>query len=79
MKWTIAEHNLNAALQRIRLRPTIRLMAKASLPACSKNTITGNTGNPAYLKQFQVSRKSIETEEIHPDTTNGGHNPDRKP
>jgi len=54
-------------------------MAKASLPACSKNTITGNTGNPAYLKQFQVSRKSIETEEIHPDTTNGGHNPDRKP
>jgi len=27
-------------------------MANGSLPTCSKNTITDNTGNPACLKQF---------------------------
>jgi len=58
-------------------------MANGSLPTCSKNAITGN---PAYLKQFEVSWKPVETEKIHPDTVNGacvkaaiGHKPDGKP
>jgi len=46
-------------------------MANGGLPTCSKNTITGNHGNPPYLKQFLISRKPVETEEIHPDTANG--------
>jgi len=36
--------------------------------------------------QFEVSRKPVETQKIHPDTANGacvkaavGHKPDRKP
>ena len=50
----LASHwqSFKAASHRIRLRLTIRLMANGSLPTCSKNTITDNTGNPAYLKQF---------------------------
>jgi len=61
-------------------------MANGSLPTCSKNTITDNTSNPAFLKQFEISRKPVESEKIHPDTANGtfvktavGHKPDRKP
>jgi len=48
----VAWRNVKAALHRIRLRLTIRLMANGSLPTCSKNTMTVNTGNPDYLKQF---------------------------
>jgi len=43
---------LKAASHRIRLRLTIRLMVNGSLPTCTKNTITDNTVNPVYLKQF---------------------------
>jgi len=43
---------LKVASHRIRLWLTNRLMANVSLPTCSKNTITDNHGNPAYLKQF---------------------------
>ena len=42
-------------------------MGNGSLPTCSKNTITDNTGNPAYLKHFYASRKPVETEKVHPD------------
>jgi len=75
-----------AASHRMPLRLTNRLMATVSLPTCNKNTITDNHYNPAYLKQFEVSRKPVETAKIHPDTTNEacvktavGHKPDRKP
>ena len=82
----VIDLTLKAASHRIRLRLMIRLMVKGSLPTCSKNAITDNTGNPAYLKQFEVSWKPFETEKIHPDKANGacvkaavGHKPDGKP
>jgi len=36
--------SVKAASHIIRLRYTIRLMGNGSLPTCSKNTITDNTG-----------------------------------
>jgi len=56
-------------------------MGNGSLPTCSKNTITDNTG---LLKT--ILSKPVETEKVHPNTANGacvktdvGHKPDRKP
>jgi len=63
---------LKATSHGIPLRLTDPLMANVNLSTCSKNTITDNHGNPAptYLKQFQVSRKPVETDKIHLDTAN---------
>jgi len=43
---------LKVASHRIRLQLTNRLTANGSLHTCSKNTITDNHGNSAYLHQF---------------------------